>query len=652
MAPAERSMQLRIRMIGAIFVAVFFVIAARAGYLQLVMAEDLSARGNQQHQRVIKLTPQRGAIYDRNGEALALSLEVRSLYANPDEIEDVNRVAKQLARLLDISEKRLRTKLSRKKKFIWIERRLSPEIAGQIDNLRVPGLHFVREHKRYYPRGQVASQVIGFTGLDPKGLEGIELLYDADLQGEAGLLISERDARGRGLATAEQDIRGGLPGGSLYLTIDRTLQYIAEKELARQVKASNAVGGTVVMIEPASGRVLAMASQPSYNPNAINRYRPGDWRNRTVSDAFEPGSIFKPLLLAGVLEEGLLSPSSQIDCENGRFEVGGKVIRDHKGYGRLNLAEMLKYSSNIGFAKLGKKLERERFYSYLRDFGFGQKTGVDLPGEENGLLRSPNRWFEIDLAAISFGQGVSVTSLQMVAAMGSIANGGMLMEPYLVERIVDGQGDQVYRRQPHAVRRVVSEDTARRVRKMMVGVTEAGGTGTKGAVIGYKIAGKTGTAQKVDPVTGGYSVDKTVSSFIGMAPAENPAILMLVTIDEPQTQAYGGLVAAPVFSRIAADSLRYLDIPPTEMVARQKLPEQRLKTKPVRVKTRPASLASADETNKMPDFGGMSYRQVLEAMSRSGLNIKLTGSGKVVEQSPRAGDVIRYGAKIWVRFGA
>ncbi len=652
MAPTERSMRVRIRLIGAIFVVFFLAVAARAGYLQLVMAEDLRERGDQQQQRVIKLTPQRGAIYDRTGEELALSLEVKSLYANPAEIKNPELVRAQLAKVLDVSSKQLQQKLTAKKRFVWLERRLSPEVAEQVADLKLAGLHFVREHKRYYPRGQVAAQVVGFTGLDPKGLEGIELQYDSDLQGEAGLLISERDARGRGLATAEQHIRGGGPGGSLFLTIDRTLQYIAEKELARQVKASRAIGGTVVMIEPASGRVLAMASQPSYNPNATNRYQPGDWRNRSVSDSFEPGSIFKPFLLAAALEEGLLSPNSKIDCENGRFKVGGKTIRDHKGYGQLNLHEILKYSSNIGLAKIGKKLEREKLYSYLRDFGFGEKTGVDLPGEENGTLHAPERWFEIDLAAISFGQGVSVTALQMAAAMGAIANGGMLMEPYLVEKIVDGEGTQIYQRQPSAVRRVVAETTANLVREMMIGVTEPGGTGTKGAVVGYRVAGKTGTAQKVDPVTGGYSVDKTVSSFIGMVPAENPALLLLVTIDEPQDQSYGGLIAAPVFSRIAADSLRYLDIPPTEAVAKAELPEQHLSSKPAQVRTITPGAPEDKELSQMPDFAGMSYRQVLEAMGSNGLNIKLTGSGKVVEQSPRAGEVIRYGAKIWVRFGA
>lgn len=650
MAPTERSMQLRIRIIGALFVLAFLAVAARAGYLQMVLADDLSARGDQQHSRVIKLTPQRGAIFDRNGEELALSLESKSLYANPREIENSKETARKLAAILEVPEKTIYRKLVEKKSFVWIERLLVPEQARKIKELELPGLHFVREHKRFYPRGQIASQVVGFTGLDPKGLEGVELLYDADLQGEAGLLISAQDARGRGLATAEQDIRGGVPGGSLYLTIDRTLQYLAEKELARQVTESDAVGGTVIILEPASGRVLAMASQPSYNPNAISRYRPADWRNRTVSDSFEPGSIFKPFLLAGVLEEGLLSPSSRVDCENGRYEVGGKVIRDHKRYGQLKLADMLKFSSNIGFAKLGKKLERERLYGYIRDFGFGEKSGIDLPGEAEGLVRNPTSWFEIDLANISFGQGVSVTPLQMATAMSVIGNGGLLMEPYAVETVIDGQGNQVLKRQPQVVRRVISERTAKRVREMMVGVTEAGGTGTQGAVEGYRVAGKTGTAQKVDPVTGGYSVDKRIVSFIGMVPAENPSMVILVTIDEPKGDAYGGLVAAPVFSRIADESLRYLDIPPTEVVARRALPETRVAAKADH-KVKTAVLAD-DKSTRMPDFRGMSYRQVLEAMSRNRLNIRLSGSGKVVEQSPKAGDAIRYGSEVWVRFGA
>jgi cell division protein FtsI (penicillin-binding protein 3) len=653
MPPSAHSLKLRIRLVAGLFVILFLVIVGRAGYLQVVLAEDLRARAEQQQQRVVKLTAQRGTIYDRNGEELALSLELKSLYADPGQIENPAATAAALAPLVEMSEKALRLKLAEKKNFVWLARCLNPEQAKKISALKLSGLHFVREHKRYYPRGQIGAQVVGFTGLDPRGLEGLELFYDADLQGEPGLLISARDARGRGMATAEQSVRGGEPGASLYLTIDRTLQYIAEKYLSQQVESSKAAGGTVVMLEPDSGRVLAMASVPNYNPNAIERYRPADWRNRVVTDVFEPGSTFKAFVVAAALEEELVNEKTRIDCEQGRFEVGGKVIRDHgKKHGLLSVSDIIKFSSNIGAAKLGKKLEREKLYQYIRAFGFGAQTDIDLPGESAGLLRSADRWFEVDLANISFGQGIGVTSLQLVTAMAAIANDGQLMKPFVVEKIVDGQGDSFYQHQPQPVRRVVSAKTARRVRQMLMQVTEAGGTGTGAAIEGYRVAGKTGTAQKADLVTGGYSIDKRTASFIGMVPAEKPAIVVLVTIDEPQDVTYGGLVAAPAFSKIAEEALRYLDVAPTQNLARQALPDKR--SLPGGSTGRNAAVAvSADDENRlMPNFKGMSYREVLQQMQRTGLNVRLSGSGQVVEQSPRAGEKIKYGTEVWVRLGA
>ncbi|NCP78408.1 MAG: penicillin-binding protein 2, partial [Desulfuromonadales bacterium] len=417
MPPSAQSLRLRIRLVAGLFIGLFLVVAGRAGYLQVVLAEDLQARAEQQQQRVVKLSAQRGTIYDRNGEELALSLELKSLYADPGQIENPTAVAAALAPLVEMSEKDLQRKLSEKKNFVWVARLLPPEQAKKIAALKRAGLNFVREHKRYYPRGQIGAQVVGFTGLDPRGLEGLELFYDADLQGAPGLLISARDARGRGMATAEQSVRGGEAGASLYLTIDRTLQYIAEKYLAQQVKSSQAVGGTVVMLDPKSGRVLAMASVPNYNPNAIERYQPTDWRNRAVTDAFEPGSTFKAFVVAAALEEGLVNEKTRIDCERGRFDVGGKVIRDHgKKHGLLSVSDIVKFSSNIGAAKLGKRLEREKLYQYIRAFGFGAQTDIDLPGESAGILRPADRWFEIDLANISFGQGIGVTSLQLATA--------------------------------------------------------------------------------------------------------------------------------------------------------------------------------------------------------------------------------------------
>jgi len=653
MPPSAQSLRLRIRLVAGLFIGLFLVVAGRAGYLQVVLAEDLQARAEQQQQRVVKLSAQRGTIYDRNGEELALSLELKSLYADPGQIENPTAVAAALAPLVEMSEKDLQRKLSEKKNFVWVARLLPPEQAKKIAALKRAGLNFVREHKRYYPRGQIGAQVVGFTGLDPRGLEGLELFYDADLQGAPGLLISARDARGRGMATAEQSVRGGEAGASLYLTLDRTLQYIAEKYLAQQVKSSQAVGGTVVMLDPKSGRVLAMASVPNYNPNAIERYQPTDWRNRAVTDAFEPGSTFKAFVVAAALEEGLVNEKTRIDCERGRFDVGGKVIRDHgKKHGLLSVSDIVKFSSNIGAAKLGKRLEREKLYQYIRAFGFGAQTDIDLPGESAGILRPADRWFEIDLANISFGQGIGVTSLQLATAMAAIANNGQLMKPYVVEKIVDGQGSVFSQAHPQVVRQVISEKTARRVRRMLTQVTEAGGTGTGAAIQGYRVAGKTGTAQKADLVTGGYSIDKRTASFIGMVPAEDPAIVVLVTIDEPQDVTYGGLVAAPAFSKIAEESLRYLDVAPTLSLARQALPVEKVSSAIKRGRVAATRDQAAGENQRMPNFQGMSYREVLQQMQRTGLNVRLSGSGQVVEQSPRAGEKITYGTEVWVRLGA
>ncbi len=650
MALSERGIQTRIRIFGALFILAFCLIAGRAYYLQVVQAPDLQSRANQQRQRVIKLAPQRGSIYDKWGDPLAVSLAAESLYADPVMVKNPKEAAAKLSKVLKSSKKELTRLLSQRKRFVWLQRKLDPEVAKKVRSLKISGLQFVTERKRYYPQANTASHVIGFTGLDPRGLEGLELEYDQQLQGQPGRLVSSHDARGRGLASADQMVQGGVAGHNLYLTLDRSLQYVAEKELARVVKETGAVGGTVVMMEPASGRILALASQPDYNPNLAGRYAASKRRDRVVTDMYEPGSTFKPFLLSAVLEEGLVSPGQKIYCENGRFSVGGKIIRDHKKFKNLTLKEVLKFSSNIGFAKLGKALGREKFYSYLGNFGFGEPTGIDLPGEVGGLLRPPSRWFEIDLAAISFGQGVSVTPIQITTAMAAIANGGLLMEPYLVEKITDADGEVVMRRLPEVRRRVISEKTAKIVRDMMISVTEPGGTGTRAALTGYRVAGKTGTAQKVDSVTGGYSPDKRVSSFIGFVPADNPALVLSVTVDEPKGKTYGGLVAAPVFARIAGQTLSHMNIlPKGEVVAMTK---EQLAAEPLPDLAALLPAVESCDGITMPDFTGLSYRQVLQLMQKKKLNLKLSGSGHVVKQSPAPGKVIRYGKQAWIKFGA
>ena len=645
----ERGIQIRIRFFGALFILAFLIIAGRAYYLQVVLAPELQHRADQQRQRVVKLAPQRGGIFDSRGDPLAVSLAAESLYADPVLIKNPREASGKLEKLLKKSKQELFKLLSSRKRFVWLQRKLDPEVVTKIRKLKIYGLEFVTERKRYYPQTSTAAHVLGFTGLDPKGLEGVELEYDQLLQGTPGRLVSLHDARGRGLASSDQLVQGGIAGHNLFLTLDRSLQYVAEKELARVVRETGAVGGTIVMLEPASGRILALASQPDYNPNLAGRYPAAKRRNRAVCDMYEPGSTFKPFLLAAVLEEGLVQPGKKIYCENGRYSVGGKTIRDHKKFKKLSLKETLKFSSNIGFAKLGKILERERFYSYLRNFGFGEQTGVDLPGEVDGMLRPPSRWFEIDLAAISFGQGISVTPIQITAAMAAIANGGLLMEPYLVEKITTADGQLVEKRLPQVRHRVISEKTARLVREMMVSVTEPGGTGTRAALPGYRVAGKTGTAQKVDMVTGGYSPDKRVSSFIGFVPADSPALVLSVTVDEPKGKTYGGLVAAPVFSRIAGQTLSYLNILPKGTVVA--LAEQASATEPLPDLAPLLPETKVSDGLRMPNFSGMSYRQVLQTMQQKNLNLKLSGSGHVVKQYPAPGKIIRYGKSAWIRFG-
>ena len=408
------------------------------------------------------------------------------------------------------------------KSFIWLKRQVSPREGELVRTMQLAGVGFIKEHRRYYPNSEIGAQVIGFTGLDPKGLEGLELAYDSAMLGQGGFLVMERDALGRGLASTDGQVKGGEHGGDLYLTLDKNLQYIAEKELAAGIRNTGAKSGTAILVDPMTGAVLAMANQPDYNPNAFQQHKPGDWRNRAVSDAFEPGSTIKVFLMAAALNEGVITDQSKIDCENGAFLVSDKTIHDHREYGRLTPEEIIKFSSNIGSVKIGKMLERDRYYSYLQDFGFGSRSGIDLPGEVNGILHAPSRWFEIDLAAISFGQGLTVTPLQLTMATAAIANGGYLMSPYVVEKVIDPFGQVKIENSARVRRKVVGRDVADRVRAMMTTVVEPGGTGTKAAVPGYKVAGKTGTAQKVDPVTGGYSMDRSVSSFVGFVPADDP----------------------------------------------------------------------------------------------------------------------------------
>ena len=655
MKELEKGVRTRIKLIGVIFTLGFALVTMRAFDLQVLQEEQWDERAERQHQKVIPLTPQRGTIFDRNGEELAVSVNVDSVYVEPRKLEDKSEATRKLAKSLGLSKRTVNAKLKSNSNFVWLKRQITPSQSEQVKQADLKGVGMIKEHRRFYPNSNIAAHLLGFTGLDPKGLEGLELEYDKTILGRGGYLVMERDALGRGLGAGSPQVQGASRGHDLYLTLDKNLQYIAERELAEGLRTTKGKSGSVVMMEPSTGKILAMASYPEYNPNSFFRHKPYQWRNRAVCDSYEPGSTFKIFLMAAALNEAVISTNQKIYCENGRYKVGGKVIRDHnKKYQDLTPAEIMKYSSNIGSAKIGKLLERKTYHEYIEDFGFGHKTGIDLPGEAVGLVRPPNKWFEVDLAAISFGQAISVTPIQLVAATSAIANGGYLMQPYVVEKVVDSQGHVTQKNQPRVVRKVIAQDVAHVVTRMLEMAVEEGGTGTKAQVPGFRVAGKTGTAQKVDAVTGGYSVDKRVASFVGFLPAEDPRLVMLVTIDEPKGITYGGLTAGPVFSRIAAQAMQYMKIRPTEDVpATETLPSvEQIIVDAMTPQSKPLQVVTEDSVAggpQMPDFTGLSYRQVLDLMQERQLNISFRGRGRVVEQSPGPGVPIPYGAPVWVR---
>lgn len=646
----EKWARVRIMMIGTVFGLLFLTVVGRAFYLQILQHEELVKKADKQHRHRIELTPARGSILDRNGTPLAESIHMDSCYAEPRRIKDPEGTAAVLAPILGVSKRELSTRLSVNKSFIWVERWLSPETATRIKNMKLPGIGFAPESKRFYPNLETAAHVIGFTGRDPNGLEGIELKYDSTILGNTGYMITERDALGRNIAIKSTVIKDSSPGKNVVLTLDKTIQFIAEKELAKAVTESSAKAGMALVMESDTGRVLAMANYPTFNPNAYSRYSLAQLRNHVVVDSFEPGSTFKVFTIAAALDAGLIKANDIYNCENGVYRVADKIIHDDHPHSRLTVSEIIKYSSNIGAAKIGCKMGEGRLSTYLRNFGIGGRTGIDLPGESPGILK--RHWYTLDTANISFGQGVTLSTIQLVAGISAIANGGNLMKPYLVERILDDSGREIQKFEPQLVRRVVSPATSQLVTKMMETVTGEGGTGTKAAVDGFRVAGKTGTAQKVDPVTHTYSRGKRIGSFVGFVPADKPKLTIAVIIDEPQGIKYGGVVAAPAFRGIAQNTLAYLKIQPN----------QPIKNTPESAKTAasstpaPEAVAEEDllemqtEGAQMPNFHGMSMRRVLQVMEKRGLNIRLMGSGKATQQSPPPGKVIRETDEVWIKF--
>ncbi len=538
----------------------FGVVLFRLATLQVLQAAELTVKADRQHQKTVSLEGVRGTIVDRHGKMLAMNLEVPSVFGVPTALDSPAKTARSLSPVLHVRADELERKLRQDRGFVWLARKLDPEQGRRLERMPMEGIGIVLEGRRFYPKGPLLSHVLGFAGMDGEGLEGIERRYESHLHGEKRVTVLQRDALGRTVFPKKMsNEQSPAPGHQLVLTIDEVIQYIVEKELEEAVARAEAKSGTMIVLDPSTGALLASAVSPRFDPNAVSALRPDRWRNRALTDAYEPGSTMKAVLAAAAIEERVMKPDTLVFGEQGRMAIGNTMIHDHEKLGWLSFAQVIQKSSNVGAAKAGMALGEQRFYRYLQFFGFGERTEIDLPGEAAGLLKHPREWGGRTLASISMGQEIGVTPMQMVSAVAAIANGGVLMRPYVVSEIRDAQGQTLKEVQPHVKRRVISPETARTVTTILEGVV-TDGTGGKAAIAGFRVAGKTGTAQKIDSRTGRYSASQFVSSFVGYVPANNPRLAMIVVIDEPQGESWGGTVAAPVFNRVGEQVLNYLGV--------------------------------------------------------------------------------------------
>lgn len=541
----------------------FGVVLFRLVNLQVLQADALANRADRQHQKTVALEGPRGTILDRQGKILAMNVEVPSIFGVPASVVNPAKTARYLSAILHAPADELERKLRQDRGFVWLARKVDPEQGRQLESLSLKGIGVVMEGRRFYPKGPLLAHVLGFSGMDGEGLEGVEHRYEVDLHGERQQMVLQRDAKGRTIFSKGSTEESPAPGHSLTLTIDEVIQYIAERELDDAVSRSRAKSGTMIVQDPDTGALLALAISPRFDPNAVSSIPSDRRRNIAVTDAYEPGSTMKAVMAAAAIEERVMRPTTMVFAENGRMSIANTVIHDHEKLGWVSFAQVIQKSSNIGAAKTGMALGEQRLYRYLKAFGFGQRTEIDLPGEGLGLVKNPKDWGRRSVASISIGQEIGVTPIQMVSAIAAIANGGQLMKPYLVSEVRDSEGRLLSQVHPQVKRRIVSPETARSVTRILEGVV-TDGTGSKAAIPGFRVAGKTGTAQKVDARTRAYSDSKLVASFAGYVPADHPRLAMLVVIDEPQGDNSGGAVAAPVFSHAGEQILSYLGVSPQE----------------------------------------------------------------------------------------
>ena len=536
----------------------FFLVSLRLVDLMIVHHKRFYDSAQKQHIKVEDIQGRRGIIVDRRGRELALNLDLDSIYADPKHLDREGNDVKRLASAIAREPKAVLAKIPDKGRFIWVERKLDPGTAEKIRALKIEGLGFLPETKRFYPKADLASHILGFVGIDNQALEGIELKFDKYLKTSGGKITVERDAGGR---TLSPGVNPEVKGNNIVLTIDEVLQRIVEKELDKAMAHWKAAAASVIMMDPLTGEILALANRPAYDPNRGGSAAASAKRDRAITDLYEPGSTFKIVIGVASLEEKILKPNTLFDVSRGSIEVGGKNIHDAHKHGVLTFKEVIQKSSNVGSIMIGMKLGKDRVYKYAKLLGIGEKTGIDLPGEVTGWIPRPEKWSSTSVGAIPIGQEVAVTPLQMLRAYSAIANGGFLVSPHVVSEIISPRGEVVASFKNKDMNRIISAKTAETFKDILKSVVEEGGTGTSASVDGNAVAGKTGTAQIIDPRTKRYSKEKYVSSFVGFVPADSPRIAMIVVVYEPKGQIYGGAVAAPVFRDIAGQALSYLNIP-------------------------------------------------------------------------------------------
>jgi len=636
----ETRLRLRVGFLLFLFLAGLLAVAGRAAQLQIGQHTFFAKLAANEYLSKVRIPARRGHVYDRSGKPLAISVDVPSVYANPMTIEDPRIAARTLSSMLNLDLDTVYRRLSSERLFVWIKRQVTPEVEQKVRAAKIPGVAITSESRRFYPHRETGAQLVGFTGLDARGLEGIEKAFDKELAGEPQVVPTLRDARGNPVLSESLDPEHRASGSDVHLTIDLQIQHAADLAVKRVAETSHAKSAMAVVLDVASADILALANYPQFNPNKASTAPAAHRRNRVISDMFEPGSTLKPLAMAAALDAGLLESDGTIFAENGSLTIGTHTIKDSHPLGRIDLTTVLKRSSNIAAAKIGLKLGRERFGLYLSSMGFGSRS-LGLLGESAGRLRPSRTWSEVGLATIAFGYGIAVSPLQLASAYRILAARGAYRPARVVARIDHPErGTTLVKSKPE--RRVLSGRVAQEVAEMMEAVVSAEGTGWRAAIPGYRVAGKTGTSHKIDPVFGGYSDEKYVAVFAGFLPVHNPRVVITVFVDEPQGVHSGGAVAAPVFAEIGAACMRHLGVIPSGAVVNAALLRARGlgQDDEAQVDAPVASrLADIDDTDAVPSFLGLTARQAVQRFSKleQPIKLELQGQGRVVNQDPSPG---------------